>query len=143
MRIGHRERRVDPRSRGHRDAGWITELAGAHPLEAALGAALAGVFLALAVGAVAGPMFAGLGAAVGVVAGACIGNGIGEVIAPRLDAPADVTLANHRGTSAHPAEYDKDDFETYGTDRWPAWYDPVVLIRCEQERGRDGAGRIG
>ena len=87
MRTGTRWNNVGLPSEGNDHPDPITDLVGIHPIEAGIGAAFAGIFLALALGAVAGPTFAVLGAIVGVLAGTCIGDGVGEIIAPRLGLP--------------------------------------------------------
>ena len=45
---------------------------------------------------------------------------------------------NRQPDSTARAEYDEDDFKTYGSDLWPAWYDPVALRLRDRERGEPG-----
>ena len=142
MRIGIREKTIGSPPEGNRHTDAINEPVGTHPIEAGIGAVLAGVYLALAVGAVAGPTFAVFGAVLGAVAGACIGNGVGEVIAPRPCAPIGIALAkDHRAlVDGAESKCDKDDLEASGSDWWPDWYDPMALTGREQRQPQLGAG---
>jgi hypothetical protein len=45
---------------------------------------------------------------------------------------------NRQPDSMRSAEYDEDDFKTYGSDLWPAWYDPMVLRLRDRERREPG-----
>ena len=137
MTIGTREKTIDSPPKGNRRTHAINDLIGAHSIEAGIGAVLAGVYLAFAVGAVVGLTFAVFGAVVGAVAGACIGNGVGEVIAPRPCALAEYQRGWGDGAES---KCEKDDFEASGSDWWPDWYDPMALTGREQRQPKLGAG---
>src|SRR5687768_13318593 len=78
---------VDLPPRGDRNPDPITDAAGAHPIEAGVGAALGGAAAGLAAGAAAGPVGAVIGAVVGGVAGGYGGKAVGELIDPTTEDP--------------------------------------------------------
>jgi hypothetical protein len=80
-----REKKVDLPPRGPRNADPITDAAGAHPIEAGMGAALGGAAAGFAAGVAAGPVGAVAGAILGGVAGGYGGHAIGEWIDPTTD----------------------------------------------------------
>jgi hypothetical protein len=79
------DKRIDLPPRGNRNADPITDEAGAHPIEAGIGAAAAGAATGMAVSAFAGPIATAVGAAIGAVAGGYAGKGIGEMIDPTTE----------------------------------------------------------
>jgi hypothetical protein len=79
------EKKGDLPPRGPRNADPLTDAAGAHPVEAGIGAAIGGVVTGMAIGAVAGPVTAAVGAAIGALAGGYIGKDVGELIDPTVD----------------------------------------------------------
>ncbi|WP_165222543.1 hypothetical protein [Aquisphaera insulae] len=102
------EKSVDVPPRGDRNADPITNAPGSHPVETGLGAGVAGVATAAAIGSVAGPVGTAIGAAVGAVAGGLAGKGIGELIDPTTQ---DNWLRDN--FSSRPYVRKGDRFETY------------------------------
>jgi hypothetical protein len=79
------EKKTDLPPYGPRNADPITDEAGAHPIEAGLGAAAAGAATGFAAGLIAGPVGAVAGAIVGGLAGGYAGKAAGEWIDPTID----------------------------------------------------------
>src|SRR5687768_2930547 len=81
------EKTVDLPPKGSRNPDPITDSAGAHPIEAGVGAALGGAAAGMAVGALTGGQVgAVIGAiAAGGVAGGYAGKGVGELIDPTTE----------------------------------------------------------
>jgi hypothetical protein len=71
--------------KGDRNADPLTDAAGAHPIEAGIGAAAAGAAAGIAISAFAGPVAAAVGAAAGAIAGGYAGKSIGEIIDPTTE----------------------------------------------------------
>jgi len=80
-----KEKTVDLPPTGARNADPITDAAGAHPIEAGVGAAVGGAAAGFAAGMVAGPVGAVVGAVAGGIAGGYAGKGVGELIDPTLE----------------------------------------------------------
>src|SRR5215217_7426905 len=80
-----KEKTVDLPPTGARNPDPITDAAGAHPIEAGVGAAVGGAAAGFAAGMVAGPVGAVVGAVAGGVAGGYAGKGVGELIDPTLE----------------------------------------------------------
>jgi len=78
---------VDLPPKGDRNADPITDTAGAHPIEAGVGAALGGAAAGMAAGLAAGPIGVVAGAVIGAIAGGYAGKGVGELIDPTTDDP--------------------------------------------------------
>lgn len=85
-RTTDREKTVDLPPKGPNNPDPLTHAAGAHPIEAGVGAALVGAASGAAVGAAGGPLGAVAGAIVGgAVAGGLLGKGVGEAIDPTAE----------------------------------------------------------
>jgi len=80
-----KEKKADLPPRGPRNPDPITDAAGAHPIEAGVGAALGGAAAGFAAGMAAGPVGAVAGAILGGVAGGYGGKAVGEWIDPTTD----------------------------------------------------------
>lgn len=80
-----KEKTTDLPPRGPRNADPITDAAGAHPIEAGLGAAAGGAAAGFAAGVVGGPIGAVAGAVIGGLAGGLAGKATGEWIDPTSD----------------------------------------------------------
>src|SRR6478752_4022414 len=80
-----KEKTVDLPPTGARNPDPITDAAGAHPIEAGVGAAVGGAAAGFAAGVAAGPVGAVAGAVIGGVAGGYGGKAVGEWIDPTVD----------------------------------------------------------
>jgi hypothetical protein len=107
-KIHPREKKLDLPPKGSRNPDPITDQAGAHPIEAGIGAALVGAASCVAAGTVGGPVAAAVGAAAGSVVGGYAGKGIGELTDPTTE---DNWLRDH--FRSRPYVEESDTFEDF------------------------------
>jgi hypothetical protein len=93
-----KEKTVDLPPKGNRNTDPISGAAGAHPIEAGVGAAVGGAAAGLAIGVAAGPIGAVVGAVAGGLAGGLGGKAIGELIDPTTE---DQWLREYHGSQSN------------------------------------------